>query len=61
MALLIAAVVLALIFASVWWSGGESAGMAADEWALGTAIFALAWFLSRRVTAWVERRRTHSA
>jgi hypothetical protein len=61
MALLIAAVVLALIFASVWWSGEESAGMAAYEWALLTAIFALAWFLSRRVKAWVERRRSQSS
>ena len=58
MAVLIAAVVLAFIFAWVWWSGEESAGMAAYEWVLGTAIFALAWFLSRRVKAWVEQRRS---
>jgi hypothetical protein len=60
MALLIAGIALALIFASVWWSGGESAGEAAYEWAIGMGIFALAWFLSRPVKAWVERRRSHN-
>jgi hypothetical protein len=58
--LFIAAIVLAMVFVYSWLSGAESAGEAAYEWALLVGVFALAWFLSRRVKAWVERRRSHS-
>jgi MYXO-CTERM domain-containing protein len=55
----VAGIVTALIFVYVWLSGEESAGEAAYEGALGLGILALSWFLSRRINAWIERRRSH--
>jgi hypothetical protein len=60
MALFVAGIVIGLIFVYAWLNGDASAGEAAYEWVLLVGIFALAWFLSRRVKAWVERRRSQN-